>query len=129
MTIAWIARDEQSAYADATLAAVGGDMAFVPPIWQWEIANVLLILERRMRLSDASAALTRVLRLPIEVENTEDRRTSRALLELDLARKHGLSAYDAAYLATAMRIARPLATLDRQLATAARAEAILFEPV
>jgi predicted nucleic acid-binding protein len=41
-----------------------------------------------------------------------------------LARKHRLSVYDAAYLALAKTEGLPLATLDRALEAAARAEGI-----
>lgn len=39
---------------------------------------------------------------------------------LALARRYGLSIYDAAYLELAARLALPLATLDQNLARAAR---------
>ena len=40
---------------------------------------------------------------------------------LALARTHRLTVYDAAYLELALRVDAPLATLDRELARAARA--------
>ena len=43
---------------------------------------------------------------------------------LALAREHRLTVYDAAYLELALRADVPLATLDRQLAAAARAAAV-----
>jgi predicted nucleic acid-binding protein len=47
-----------------------------------------------------------------------------------VARRHQLSAYDAAYLALALTEVLPLATLDRKLAAAARAEkAIVLGPL
>jgi len=41
---------------------------------------------------------------------------------LNLARKHRLTAYDAAYLELALRLDLPLATVDDRLMRAARAE-------
>lgn len=41
-----------------------------------------------------------------------------------LARKHGLSGYDAAYLETAIRPRTALATLDKKLADAAASERV-----
>ena len=41
-----------------------------------------------------------------------------------LAREHALSAYDSAYLETALRRGDSLATLDRALAAAAAAEGV-----
>jgi predicted nucleic acid-binding protein len=43
---------------------------------------------------------------------------------MTLARRHRLTVYDAAYLELAQREAVPLATLDEELATAARAEQV-----
>ena len=57
--------------------------------------------------------------LPIEIDREADGR-----LALDLARKHRLSFYDAAYLEIAQRRALPLATLDGALRDASRAEKI-----
>jgi predicted nucleic acid-binding protein len=37
-----------------------------------------------------------------------------------IAQRYGLTAYDAAYLCVAERLAAPLATVDEKLATAAR---------
>ena len=49
------------------------------------------------------------------------------LLVLDLVERHGLTAYDAAYLAVAQAAEARLATADRALAAAAGSRAILFE--
>ena len=43
---------------------------------------------------------------------------------LTLSRRHRLTVYDAAYLELALREALPLATLDAQLAVAARSETV-----
>jgi len=43
---------------------------------------------------------------------------------LPLARKHGLSAYDAAYLELAIRHRAPLSTLDEKLRRAAKVAGI-----
>jgi predicted nucleic acid-binding protein len=54
---------------------------------------------------------------------TLDRSPDEAEL-LRLARRHGLTAYDASYLELARRDALPLATLDADLTRAARAEGL-----
>ena len=128
VTIAWIAQDEKSEYADHALHAFGSDAAIVPGIWHWEIANVLLALERRGRVADAIATYARVVQLPIDVELLAYSRDQRSVMELELARKHHLSAYDAAYLALAKATSHPLATLDGRLERAARAESLFFDP-
>ena len=58
-------------------------------------------------------------RLPIRIERGPDER-----LVVALARKHRLTAYDAAYLDLAVRLTAPMATLDRALADAALAEGL-----
>jgi predicted nucleic acid-binding protein len=125
VAIAWIADDERSAYADAVLAASGSDCAVVPALWRWEIANTLVVLERRGRLTDAAATYSSVTRhLPIDVVN--DTTEVRGLAEIEIAQRHVLSVYDAAYLALAKSRGLLLATLDSRLAGAAMAEGHFF---
>ncbi|MGA2392571.1 MAG: type II toxin-antitoxin system VapC family toxin [Candidatus Lustribacter sp.] len=125
VAIAWIAADQRSGYAEAVLAACASDRAVVPALWRWEIANTLVMLERRGRLTDAAAvysSVTRHLPLDADGEATE----SRSLDEINIAQRHQLSVYDAAYLALAKSRGLPLATLDTQLARAATAEGVFF---
>ena len=125
VAIAWIASDVRSEYADAALAACGTDRVLVPMLWYWEIANTLLVLERKGRVADASVAYASVLRnLPIDA--VHDVIDARRLEELTYARRHGLTSYDAAYLALAKSTVNALATLDRKLALAAEAESVYF---
>lgn len=128
MTVAWIVEDKQSAYADAALAAFETDHAIVPAIWHWEISNTLLVLERKGRLADAISTYPQIVRFPIDVEQLAYTHDRRATLELELARKHRLSVYDAAYLALATSTSHRLATLDLRLADAARAEGVFYDP-
>jgi len=117
VTMAWCFADEVTPATEAVLDLFGGDGAVVPAIWPLEIANVLLVAERRGRLSEAQASrfLDLLQQLPIEVDE----------VPVDLAgvvatgRRHALSAYDASYLALAERTGAPLATLDRRLGEAA----------
>ena len=53
VAIAWIAADEINAYADGALNACGSDPAIVPQLGYWEIANTLLVFERKRRLRNA----------------------------------------------------------------------------
>jgi predicted nucleic acid-binding protein len=95
--------------------------ATVPSIWWYEIRNVLLIAERRKRLTseDVDRALQRLRSLRIEIDSVMDDRVS-----LSLVRSHGLTIYDAAYLELALRLGCPLATRDRAMTKAAKAEHI-----
>jgi predicted nucleic acid-binding protein len=124
VAIAWIVDDERSEYADAVLAACGSDRAVVPALWRWEIANTLVVLERRGRVTDAAATYSDVTRnLPIDAAESKE---ALGLEEIELARRHQLSVYDAAYLALAKSRGLPLATLDTQLARAAKAESLFY---
>ena len=95
--------------------------AMVPSVWSLEVRNILVVSERRGRIEpeDSDAFLRELLLLPIRIRPDED---ESALLTL--ARKHQLTAYDAAYLDLAVRISVPVATLDRSLARAVRAEGL-----
>jgi predicted nucleic acid-binding protein len=123
----WFLPDEASEAADEALAAVLSNSPVVPSLFRQELRNLLLAAERRNRLtrSDVDEALAMVSTLPIAVRTADDDRDV-----LSLARKHVLTAYDAAYLALALAERLPLATLDKRLAQAARAEkAALLGPL
>jgi predicted nucleic acid-binding protein len=117
--MAWCFEDEASPYADHILAQFPTQEALVPSLWPLEVANVLLVGERRKRLTaaDTMRFLTLLSTLPITI----DEETSyRALNQtLALAREQAISAYDAAYLELAMREGVPFATLDAKLQNAA----------
>jgi predicted nucleic acid-binding protein len=84
------------------------------------VANALLVGERRRRSTPADTVQWMVFlrSLPVMID---EEGTTRAWTEtLTLARTHGLSAYDAAYVELAVRRGLALATLDRSLAKAAR---------
>lgn len=115
VAMAWCFEDESAGYADAVLGALEGAEALVPGLWSLEVANVLLVAERRGRISEAAAArFVELLRgLPISIDGED---AGRALGNvLSLARERSLSSYDAAYLDLAMREGLPLATLDQRL--------------
>ena len=118
VTMAWCFEDECDEYADAVLGALEQGEAFVPCVWPLEVANVLLVAERRERLSAAAAAqfLTLVSGLGVEVVHDSPARNWSATR--DLARRVGLSAYDASYLDLAMRVGLPLATRDDRVRAA-----------
>lgn len=100
-----------------------GDRVAVPGFWRHEILNALLVGERRKRLTrDLSEAfLDDLNRLPVDVD---EQATSAIVFNVTqaLCRKHGLTAYDAAYLELAMRGGHPLATVDDDMHKAAIAE-------
>jgi predicted nucleic acid-binding protein len=92
-----------------------------PAVWPLEVANVLLVAERRRRITRAEAArfLELLGNLPVAVERTDEQNVLPVLL--GLGREHRLSSYDASYLHLAMRERLRLATRDAALRAAARA--------
>jgi predicted nucleic acid-binding protein len=121
VAVAWCFHDEADPYADAIAARFPGVEAVVPAIWRLEVANALLMGERRKRSSATDTAhwLGFLNSLPII---PDDETASRAWGDvLSLARAHGLSVYDGAYLELAVRRGLPVATLDDRLKAAAAA--------
>ncbi len=118
--MAWCFEDECDEYADAVLDGLMGGSAIAPSIWPLEVANVLLVAERRGRLqpSDTPRFVELLGSLPIEVDEVSLGRATGAILAL--GREHALSSYDAAYLDLAIREAVPLASRDQTLVEAAR---------
>ena len=119
--MAWCFADETTKYTEYVLNCLTTDWAHVPAIWPLEVANVLLVAERKKRLSETqSIRFIEILQsLPIVVDSEEDE--SRAFRSImPLARQFDLSSYDAAYLELAVRKGIPLATLDKGLKNAAK---------
>lgn len=121
IVMSWCFQDETNQYADVVLESLSRATAVVPSIWPLEVVNVLLVAERKKRLSEADSVrfITLLSQLPIVVELEPPERVMTDLLVL--ARTNNLSSYDAAYLNLAMRKGLPIATLDARLTEAARA--------
>ena len=128
VALAWCFPDEASEYADGVLVALDGRTAMVPAIWPVEVANALLVGERRKRIRQPE--VRRFLDLLKGLSILEDGQPFADTVSniLPLAREHDLSAYDAAYLDVAVRHGAPLATLDKALQKAGRAAGVkIFE--
>jgi len=121
IALAWALPDETSPQADQFLSRVSrkGTLC-VPSLWWYEVANALILAERRKRLTEANGIQLRELygMLPIKTDKT----IGPEIIErfCTLAREYSLSAYDAAYLELALRKGLRLATLDQNLQSAAR---------
>jgi len=129
VVMSWCFEDEEQSYSDKVLERLGEHGALVPGIWPLEVVNVLLVAQRKKRLSKADAArfITLVRSLPINVIQETPGRVLGDVLAL--ARDTGLSSYDASYLDLAMREGLPLATLDKAMKKAAkRSHVPLVEP-
>jgi predicted nucleic acid-binding protein len=123
ITIARLYIDETTEAVRAVFDIVATG-AWAPGIWRLEVANVLEQGVRRGRHDDAfrHAALTDLAELPIRLDAETDQHAWGATTWL--ASRHRLTTYDAAYLELARRRDLPLATLDRDLRSAAAAEGV-----
>ena len=119
IVMSWCFQDETNQYADAVLDSLSETTALVPSIWPLEVINVLLVAERRKRISEADSVrfTTLLSQLPIVVEYERPEQIMKDILAL--ARVKKLSSYDASYLDLAMRKGLSLATLDKRLKQAA----------
>ena len=123
---AWALQDESDSVTDQLLVRAAEEGAVSPPLLWYEVRNMLLMAERRKRITprESDEFLVRVEKLSIEIGEPAD---SRQLMRM--ARKHLLTCYDAAYLLTALHRHLPLATLDKKLVAAAKAERLDVLPI
>lgn len=118
---AWVFPDETSATAMHALIRATAEGMTAPSHFAYEFRNLLIVAERRLRVEAgyAETALAKVMALePLLDFSFSD------VDILQLARKHRLTVYDAAYLELSIRSGSPIATLDRKLATAAVVEGV-----
>ena len=118
--MAWLFEDEATRTTEAILDRLKDEEALVPTLWTYEVGNVLLMAERRKRITEAQGRrFTQLLEsLPIHVSDSHLKSLwNNAVV---VAREHGLSVYDGTYLDLAMREGIPLATRDKALRKAAK---------
>ena len=96
-------------------------MLFAPSGFPLEVANGLLVGQRQP-LADVRNRLRQIDAMEIELS---DLSAERIIDCVNLAARHGLTVYDAAYLHLALELEAELATSDRALARAARAEGLV----
>lgn len=125
IAIGFLLKDEQSAVAMKALDSIEeGVPAYVPAHWAVEVANGLIMAERRKRASqaDVTEALGLAAALPVLADEQTAARAGSDIAAL--ARQYRLTIYDAAYLELAMRRGAALATTDHALAKAAKAAGV-----
>ena len=117
----WIHADQATPETDRLLAELeSGGVMVVPAFWFLEIANTVLSLQRRRKMTReerkyALATLSRMnLTIDVESGNAAFHKIS------ELAEEYGLSIYDAVYLEVALRRGLALASRDRALVSAAK---------
>lgn len=121
MALAWLferSKNEEAQCADHALFAIANADARIPSLWYTEVANALLVGERRKVVTEAQVIdyLDRLAYLPLVTDNVAPARQRDNVIAL--AREYGLTAYDATYLELALRTNSILATFDSQLINA-----------
>jgi predicted nucleic acid-binding protein len=126
--LAWVHGDERTPEIEAVFDRVVEEGAIVPNLWHLEVANSLTVAVRRKRVSQdfRDDVLKDLGELNISVDG--DTAANAWSATVRLADLYGLTVYDAAYLELAQRLRLPLATLDQDLAKAARAAGVEVLP-
>jgi predicted nucleic acid-binding protein len=100
--------------------ALEGVAIWVPAVWSLEIANAILSGERAKRVRQPEIRRFTALLEGLPIVQDAQSPGEHASRIPPIAREHGLSAYDAAYLELSMRRGASIATLDGKLQKAAR---------
>lgn len=118
----WFIGNQATPYGDAIAVRLQDDRAVVPALWELEFSNVLrtACLRKVMTAQAAQVVIAQIVSLPIDV----DRHAVPPGELLALALRFGLTTYDAACLALALRLQLPIATLDAPLRDAALASGV-----
>ncbi len=124
LALAWCFPDEWTPEADRVLVALKGVCIRVPAIWPLEIANAILVGERRKRIKQTEVFSFIVLLEGLQILQDQQSVATIVSQVLPVARANNLSAYDAAYLELANRLNAQLATLDAALRKAAKQSGI-----
>ena len=122
VAIAWVVSSQATPYSRRIRLRAKREPYHVPAIFTAEVANVLVVLERRGLLTSqgAEAAAEVLGRLDPVVH---DLGLGVAALRA-LATRFGLSAYDAAYLALGVELHLPIACGDRPLRATLRSAGV-----
>jgi predicted nucleic acid-binding protein len=119
VTLAWCFDDEATAATEAVLRRLLLEGAMAPAHWSLEVGNGLRFGERRGRIDRTKLATAESLLTDLQVDIVPvDIPTM--LSAIEVARRHDLTVYDAAYLDLAARRGLALATVDQQLVAACR---------
>lgn len=128
VAVEWFIEGKRAEEAKAVARRMLADTALVPQLWPLELSNVLSLAVRKgvISASERTAAFGVLRSMAVELDaQTSVHAWSRTVA---LSDGHRLTAYDACYLELAIRAQLPLATLDRALAEAARAEGVTVLP-
>jgi predicted nucleic acid-binding protein len=119
LMIGWLLREPELQAGRTVRQMLPEQTLVVPSHWPLEIANALRTNVRRKRIHPAQLEeiVSQLSFLEIIVEQASGVESVTALATFAL--EHGLTSYDAAYVALAMRMDAPLATLDGDMRSAA----------
>jgi len=123
VTIRWALLDGSArdrAYANRVLESLVNVSAWVPALWYTETIHVLRCAEDDGQLGESALTgfIYRLGQLPIDVDSASPFAIMLAVAAI--SREFQLSGYDAQYLELARRRGVAIATLDRDLRSAAR---------
>ncbi len=120
VTMTWLFEDEVTPYTISILKSLTKATAIVPVIWALEVNNVLLMTEKKSRVTHMQAVVFKqaLREMSIQEDNIENNDA------YEIAREFNLTAYDASYLELALRKKIPIATLDKALIHAAKKSGI-----
>jgi predicted nucleic acid-binding protein len=121
VALCWYFEDQKTAYTEAVFECLArGDKALVPALWPLEVINSLVVAVRQKTISAAQLeTFVRDLKdLPIEVDIEGIERVYSSVVRI--SQRHQLSSYDATYLDLALVEGLALATLDKNLRSAAK---------
>src|SRR6476620_5475380 len=93
VTMCWGLPDEANDYAEGALKSVYAFGGVVPQLWLWEVANTILVCERRGRMTqgDGERFIETLKQVPLVIES--DSSLDRLAETLNLARNFQLTAY------------------------------------
>lgn len=124
VALTWCFEDETTEASIRLLDEMKRCTIVVPALWHVELANTLVQGAKRGRINDAAIAEFDHLIRDLTVQTDHGPSQSGLAPLVNLARRHGLSAYDALYLELAMRLNATLATHDTALRRAAEAAGV-----
>ena len=120
IALAWGFPDEANKYAESVFIQLENKQILVPSLWISEITNAILVARRRISISPLETQRFIDLLEGLTIKEVPVPLTWSINNVLPLAQKYSLSAYDATYLAIAIRHNASIASLDNGLVKAAK---------
>ncbi len=130
VALCWYFEDQTAAYTEAVFDCLAkGEQALAPSVWPLEMVNALVVAWRHKSISSEQLEnfIADLKDLPVEIDSQDNERAYSSIFRMSC--QHRLSSYDAAYLDLAVLHGLPLATLDKNLRSAAKRSKVgIFDP-